>query len=70
MSNVSWSFATLGWEPGAEAWTALEAAVVRVAPRMNTQDVANTLYSFLAFFSTRAVPLPACYASLWWGGAG
>jgi len=41
-SNIWWSVATLGWELGADARAALEAAVVRVGPHMNEQDVSNT----------------------------
>ena len=51
--------------PGAEARAALQAAAARVAPDMKTQEVANSLSSFLAFAATRGVALPACYPSLW-----
>jgi len=33
--------------------------------RRYTQEVLNTLWSFLALAATRGVPLPACYPSLW-----
>ena len=46
MTNAAWSFATLGWEPGAEARAALEAAVVRVAPDMTRQAAANVAWGF------------------------
>ena len=69
-ANAAWSFATLGWEPGAEARAALEAAVERVAPDMTAQAVANTLWSVLSLAATRAVPLPACYPSLWQAACG
>jgi hypothetical protein len=46
VSNTSWAFATLGLPPGAEAWAALLAAVVRVGPGMVSQAVANTAWSF------------------------
>jgi len=36
-----------------------------LAPGMNTQNVANTVSSFLALAATRGVPLPACQPSLW-----
>ena len=65
VSNVTWAFATLGWEPGAEVRAALEIAVVRVGPDMTPQEVSNTLWSVLSLAATRAVPLPACYPSLW-----
>ena len=37
---------TLEREPRAEARAALEAAVVRLGPDMNAQDVANTVWAF------------------------
>jgi hypothetical protein len=43
VANTVLSFATLGLTPGAEMWAALQAAVVRVAPDMNAQALANTL---------------------------
>ena len=64
-ANAAWGFATLGLMPGAEARAALEAAVVRVGPDMIPQEVSNTLWSVLSLAATRAVPLPACYPSLW-----
>jgi hypothetical protein len=69
-ANVAWSFATLGWEPGAEARAALEAAVELVGPDMNPQNVSTTLWSILSLAATRAVPLPACYPSLWQAACG
>jgi len=42
-------------------YTALE----RVGPRMNTQDVSQTLWGFLVLAATQGLPLPACYPSLW-----
>jgi hypothetical protein len=45
VSLTWWAFATLGWEPGAEARAALEAAVARVAPDMIAQDVTNTIFA-------------------------
>ena len=42
LAITAWGFATLGREPGAHTWAALEAAAVRLAPDMNVQDVANT----------------------------
>ena len=68
--NVAWSFETLGWETGAEARAALEAAVERVGPDMNPQAVSTTLWSVLSLAATRAVPLPACYPSLWQAACG
>jgi hypothetical protein len=70
VANAIWAFATLGWEPGAEARAALEAAVVRVGPDMTPQEVSNTLWSVLSLAATRAVPLPACYPSLWQAACG
>jgi hypothetical protein len=46
VSNVIWAFATLGWEPGAEARAALDAAVVRVAQDTNPRDAANVAWAF------------------------
>ena len=40
-------------QAGSEAWSALVAAAARVAPGMNTQNVANTLSSFLTLAATR-----------------
>ena len=45
MATTLWSAATLRRMPGAEAWAALETAVVRVGPGMNAQGVASTLWS-------------------------
>jgi len=45
-ANIWWAYATLDWEPGAEARAGLEAAVVRVAPGMNGQDVANIWWAY------------------------
>jgi len=45
MANTWWAFATLGWEPGAEARAALEAAVVRLGPDMMAQQVSNTVHA-------------------------
>jgi len=39
VANTVWGFATLNWELGGATWDALEAAVVRVAPGMNAQEV-------------------------------
>ena len=64
-ANVAWSYATLGLMPGAEARAALEAAVVRVGPAMTAQAVSTKIWSVLSLAATRAVPLPACYPSLW-----
>ena len=69
-ANAAWGFATLGLMPGAEARAALEAAVVRVGPDMTAQNVSNTLWSVLSLAATRAVPLPACYPSLWQAACG
>ena len=65
VANVAWSYATLGLMPGAEARAALEAAVVRVGPAMTAQAVSTKIWSVLSLAATRAVPLPACYPSLW-----
>jgi len=48
----------------------LEAAVERVAPDMTAQHVSITLWSVLSLAATRAVPLPACYPSLWQAACG
>ena len=47
------------------ARAALEAAVVRVGPAMTAQAVSTKIWSVLSLAATRAVPLPACYPSLW-----
>jgi hypothetical protein len=70
VSITIFAHATLGLMPGAEARAALEAAVVRVGPSMNAQHISNFLWSFLALATTRGVPLPACYPSLWWAARG
>ena len=45
ISNTVLAYGKLGLMPGAAAWAALEAAVVRVGPcGMNAQAVANTLW--------------------------
>ena len=64
-ANVVWGFATLGLMPGTETRAALEAAVERVVPVMTPQNLSTTLLSVLSLAVTRAVPLPACYPSLW-----
>jgi len=64
-ANVAWGFATLGLMPGTEARAALEAAVERVVLVMTPQNLSTTLLSVLSLAATRAVPLPACYPSLW-----
>ena len=68
-SNIIYSYAKLGRLLGAEAWAALEAAVVRVAHNMNAQDVANNLWGFLVA-ATQGVPLPPCYPSMWQAACG
>jgi len=45
VSLTWWAFATLGWEPGADARAALEAAAVRVGPNMVSQDVTNIIFA-------------------------
>jgi len=47
VSNTAYGFALVGWDPGAEARAALEAAVVRVAPDpdMVPQNVSNVLWA-------------------------
>jgi hypothetical protein len=48
VENVLWALATLGWQAGDGAMRcALEGAAVRVAPSMNAQDVANTVWAML-----------------------
>ena len=51
--------------PGNETWAALEAAAVRVAPEMNAQSLANTLWAHAALSTLRDVNLPLSHAALW-----
>jgi very-short-patch-repair endonuclease len=47
LANTLWALATLGWQVGEGTMrSALEGAVVRMAPSMNPQNVANTLWAF------------------------
>jgi hypothetical protein len=54
VANALWAAATLGWQAAdGPMRCALEAAAVRVAPRMNAQDVTNALWA-LATLGWRA----------------
>jgi hypothetical protein len=55
-ANTTWSFATLGLMPGAEAWAALEAAVVRVGLGMDAQNVSNTIWSVFGCHARSSTP--------------
>jgi len=51
-ANAIWALATMRWELGADAWDALEAAVVRLGGArgsMNGQEVANVLWAYATF---------------------
>jgi hypothetical protein len=46
VSTIMWVLATRGWIPGAQAWAALEVAVVRVGPGMGPEELSNIAWSF------------------------
>ena len=46
VGNLLWAYGKLEQAPGAEAWSALEAAVVRVAQDMVPQAVSNSMWSY------------------------
>ena len=46
VGNLLWAYGKLEQAPGAEAWSALEAAVVRVALDMVPQAISNSMWSY------------------------
>jgi hypothetical protein len=62
LANTAYAYSVLGRMPGEETWTALEAAVRRLAPRdMNSQDVANLVWSYATLFR---MPVEETWAAL------
>jgi hypothetical protein len=61
VANLLWGYAKLDRMPGDEAWAALEATAVRVAPGMVPQAVSNAL---LAYATLRRMPGDDTWAAL------